>query len=666
MARQMLERIWYRNILYYMNEQWISWFKEAGTFGKRYRKNRVPTPVANKIRDAVKSEKALILNKNYVPRIWPNSDQPSDIQAAEIGELLIRDMDLRNDEEFADEKDRLIDILLLTGTAFMRTFPDLNRGAYGIDKNGEIIKSGEVVTEAVSPFNVILDPFGETLRKKRYVGIYTLKNKEWVEDTFKVLINDTGSRDELEYTQTLMKFVGNVSPWKSTGIHEQSSDESIEDLVKFKELEFKPTNNYPNGRYVVMAGSQLLLNSPKLPTPTNFKKNEWVYSLTDFHYNRVVGRFWSDAFVNDLISPQDTINQIDQALVMNRRSIGRPRVTLPGDGKLERISEAGQSFLALRWDPRLSAGASPKFDNGIPLPNIVLEERSINEATMQDTSGDPKNVLKGQVPTAGASGYLVDILQETAEASHGPDIMRFYRAMGRVYRKRLLLANKLYTENRIIKVVGPNEELSIKKFRSADLKNNTDIRLEAASGIFKTKASEGNALVQLLQTGMIQLDPLSQRKVLVKLGFSDLDVDKPNMHLKRAEDEQSRVTEGIVEGLAVPGVGEGDQLSLDTPMAMEDPKFRFDDHSLHYEAHTRFILSDEFKDVKPEAATIFMAHVDLHKASMQIEVQQAKAQMAAEQMAMQSVQQGPSTKPPSQGPGPIVSGPIEPSGVQPE
>ena len=145
LARQMLERMWYRNILYYGGEQWISWYKEKNSFGPRYQSKLIPTPVANKIRDSVKSEKALILNKNYIPRIWPNSDEPEDIDAALIGELLIRDMDLSNDEEFADEKEKVIDWLLMCGTSFMRVFPDVDRGAYGLDKNGEIIKSGEVV-----------------------------------------------------------------------------------------------------------------------------------------------------------------------------------------------------------------------------------------------------------------------------------------------------------------------------------------------------------------------------------------------------------------------------------------------------------------------------------------------------------------------------------------
>lgn len=647
-ARQMLERIWYRNILYNAGEQWIAWYKETGTFGKRFRSKLVPTPIANKIRDAIKSEKALILNKNYVPRIWANSQEPSDIDAARIGEMLITDMDLSNDEEFAEEKERVIDWLLHCGTSFMRVFPDMSRGAYGIDANGEIIKSGEVVAEAVSPFNTIIDPYGDTFRKKRYVGVYTYKDREWVEDSFKVKIAAATSRDNLDYTQTLMEFVGNASPWKAIGINSKPFNDDRKDVVEFVELEFKPTQEYPEGRYVVMSNNQLLLRSDKLPLPVDKKKNEWLYSLTDFHYNRIVGRYWSDAFVNDLISPQDAINNIDQALIMNRRSIGRPRVIMPGDVKFKRINEAGQSFIGLSYDARLTGGVAPKFENGIPLSKQVLDERAINETTMQDTSGDPKNVLKGQIPTAGASGALVDILQETAEASHGPDIMRFYRALNRVYRKRLILASKLYTEKRIIKVVGPNEDLAVKTFRASDLKNNTDIRLELASGIFKTKASEGNALIQLMQTGMLKLDSITQRKVMVKLGFSDLAIDRPNVHLKRAEKEQAQVAAGDVSQIFTIELGEGEPMTMDSPVAIQDPLFKFDDHMIHHEAHVRFILSDEFKLLIEENRVIFMAHAETHKKFMELDMQKIQGEMAANQAAMD--QTGQPQEQPAQGP----------------
>ncbi|GAF72071.1 unnamed protein product, partial [marine sediment metagenome] len=351
-TRLSLQRLWFRNILYYMGEQWIEWFSKRGTFSKNPRLNMVPTPVANKIRDALKSEKALILNKNYIPRVWPNSNEPKDIEASEIAEMLIQDMDAYNDEEFKDEKEAVVDWMLLTGVGIMRTFPDMERGDYGIDSNGEMIKSGIVTSESTSPFCLVTDPLGVKLRDMKYVGICSFKDKEWVEDNFKVIVANAANREEMQYQHTLMKFVGNVSPWKLAGLNISYLDEEYKNMVEFKEMEFKPTKTFPKGRYIVMANDQIVIESEQLPLP--MKKNQWMYSLDDFHYSKIQGRFWSDSFVNDIISPQDGVNQIDQTLVMNRKSTGRPRVILPIGTQIKRLNEHGESFLVLEYDPRLS------------------------------------------------------------------------------------------------------------------------------------------------------------------------------------------------------------------------------------------------------------------------------------------------------------------------
>lgn len=628
-SRIELEQTWFRNVLYYKGDQWIEWFAEEGVFKKQIPTEFVPTPVSNIIRDSLRAEKALILNKGYVPRIWPNSDTFEDKEAARIGEMLLQDMDLANDEEFKDEKDKAAFWMLLFGISFMRTFPDLNRGEYGIDKEGNIVKSGEVVSEAVLPFNIILDPIGDTLRKKRYVGVYSYKDKEWVEDNFGIKITTSPSRERLRYIHTLMKYVSEVTPWKTRRLDTGYYDDEVEDLVEFKELEFRPTKQFPNGRYIVMANDEILIDSDKLPITIDKRKNQWMYSLTDFHFNQMPGNYWSDSFVQDLISPQDIINQIDQALVMNRRSVGKPKIVLPTGTNLKRLNLKGDAYTALEYDPRTTAGVAPKFDNGMPLPNQVLDERNIHRGVAQDAAGDPKNVLRGQVPTAGASGELVNILQESAESAHTPDIGRFYRSLTRVYRKRLLLAKNLYTENRIIKVVGPNKQISIKKFKASDLRNNTDVRLELSSGIFKTKASQAHSMLNLIQTGMFENDPVTKMELLRKLGLSDMIGDRGNAHAYRAERENMKIAAGEFDGIFVtqadPNTGRP-ITTMDAGVVEDDPLFQLDNHAVHYDSHVRFALSDEFKELSLERQNRLIAHAMLHRVAMDAEIARMREQ----------------------------------------
>lgn len=620
--RSTLERIMQRNILLYIGEQYLSYYASAMTFKRKKMAPNTPTPVCNIIRDYVRSMSALILNKEYAIKIWPNSNSQEDQDAALIGEKLLRSMDVQNDEEFKEERDLLTMWMLIAGTGFMRTFPMLNRGEYGIDKKGEFIASGEVVSQNVIPFNVLVDLHGDTLRKKRWIGIKSLKPIEWAEDTFHVKISP-GDDQQLSYQKRLMKLIGDVSPWKSKGIESSSFDQDDDEMCVFKELEFKPTKKYPNGRYAVIAGDTLIMDVKRMPIPV--EKSSWYYTLTDFHYLNVPGRFWSDSGINDLVSAQLSINEIDQALAVNRKGLGRPLVTIPiGPGAiaLEKLSESGQHLLAIKYDPRTSAGQAPKIDRGTPLPDQILKERELHQQTAQNSAGDPRHVLSGQAPSSQSSGILVDILQNAAERGHVPNIKKYYRSLKRVYRKRLILAKYLYTEERIIKI-AEEDNISVMSFVGADLRGNTDIRLEISSGISSTKTGQASQVMQLAQHGFfgdLTLDHEMRDRLMKIIGLSTFS-NKLDLDLRRAQQENNKIMHGQYEDMML--VDQGEVMNL-------DPLFKYDKHAIHYEVHRKFILSNDFVRMSKELQTIAINHCDLHH-DLMVGEQQAQMQQQMEQ-----------------------------------
>ena len=60
-TRAMMERVWYRNILYYLGEQYIDYIGSLKTFRRRILPDYVPTPVANEIREYVRTVKSMLL-----------------------------------------------------------------------------------------------------------------------------------------------------------------------------------------------------------------------------------------------------------------------------------------------------------------------------------------------------------------------------------------------------------------------------------------------------------------------------------------------------------------------------------------------------------------------------------------------------------------------------
>jgi hypothetical protein len=448
-----------------------------------------------------------------------------------------------------------------------------------------------------------------------------------------------------------------VSPWKGDGLDLGINPMLKDDeMVVFKEVEIRPTKKHPAGIYAAMVGDEIIFKYNRLPIPAG-KEGEWEYSLTDYHYHFTPGRFWSDSGINDLISPQNTINEIDQDLSINRKGIGKPMVIMPSDVTMSKVTKFGQSLIVLKYDALLSAGAKPEIARGVALPGQVLEERMVHMQNAQDAAGDPKNVLRGKAPSTQSSGVMVDILRDAAEQGHLPDVERFYRSHKRTKRKQLILAQEVFTEERLVKIPDKGGRPKVKKFKGADLRNNTDVRMELASGAASTRAGQTNMVIKLMEQQFFSpeniMDPEFKQEILRRVGLSGFK-DKTSPDADRAISENEMVgnmdESGLVpvkindnqsgqqlEIMCVPGLyaamggGSPDQEGI---VLMDDPMFRYDDHATHYEQHRRFFMGSEFKNLDPALRDALMVHADYHKWVLEAEAK-AKAEQQMEMVATQ-------------------------------
>ena len=105
-SRLINEQILWRNLLYYIGEQIISYYPSTKSFRRRIVPDNIPTPVSNEVREYVRSIKSMLMNQKMLPRVWPNTNEKEDIQAADLGENLLTWMDQSNDAIFFDEMEK--------------------------------------------------------------------------------------------------------------------------------------------------------------------------------------------------------------------------------------------------------------------------------------------------------------------------------------------------------------------------------------------------------------------------------------------------------------------------------------------------------------------------------------------------------------------------------
>lgn len=650
--REVLENTWMRNILYYMLEQWLSFLPESNVFARRYTAlSGVPTPVSDIVRDYVRAMSALYLNRKFGYRVWPNTGERADKDAALLGSKVLQHMDSTDDYEIDDIKEEIVMWTVLSGNGFARTMFNIDDGRYVINKGRDPFSKGDVTVEVVSPFGVHMPNVGTRLPQKPYVGIQTIVDREWAEDTYKMQFPSSDIQGHrLDYQRQLLTLVSTVSPWKGRGMSniDTSVDLSPEKVAVIEEIEFRPCKKYPEGAHATRVNGKNARFAKNLPIPIS-DDGRWCYSLTHFPYNRTPGGFWCSGGVDALISPQNTINEVDQALSMNRQSLGRPMLLTPTELTLKRLSERGSHLLAVEYDATTSSGLRPEFHRGTPYPQQILDERAIHRGVAQDAAGDPKNILRGQAPYSGASGIMVDILRETAEQTHVPDVNKFYRSWGAVSRKRLILAAKYFTESRIIKIQGKGNEILVQKFRGADLRNNTDVRLELESGASMTQSGVTNTIMELVKYGFfgqeLGTSPHLQSKLLERMGLSGVTESGSDLHVQRAERENSILSAGAKAGkllarIAFPGPAPELDPSTGEPVVDEsgqpviiqefpvtkDPVFEYDNHAVHLETHGAVIFSAEFQTYPPETQKLYLGHFAMHQGAHSAQQQQAQQQ----------------------------------------
>jgi hypothetical protein len=281
----------------------------------------------------------------------------------------------------------------------------------------------------------------------------------------------------------------------------------------------------------------------------------------------------------------------------------------------------------------------------------VQVERQNAEKNIQDASGDPKNILQGVPSSAQASGIQVDILRETAEKGHYPDIERWNRSMTRHEKKRIILVKELFTEQRLVKIGGVSTAMQVKQFKGADLRNNTDVRLELDSGLSSTKAGQTQALQALADKGYlgdVVNDPEIRAEFLKRYGLSGF-TGKENVDIERAERENSAIVSGDVSGIYLAEPGQIDPMTGQSGppnVLMDDPLFKYDNHMIHFGCHRKFILGTQFRYLPQKGQVILMTHTDLHQQEM---IQEAQAQAMAQAQAAMNQAGSPKTQNENQG-----------------
>ena len=210
-------------------------------------------------------------------------------------------------------------------------------------------------------------------------------------------------------------------------------------------------------------------------------------------------------------------------------------------------------------------------------------------------------------------------------------------------RQSLVLAVQYWDEPRLVKATGIDQIISARFLSRSDIKNGTDIRMEAGSSLPVSKAARNAFFMDLINRGIIPgdkglelLNLPNMRSYYAIIKVDENQATRENIRLRQTdpaevmasrEDAENKKMEYLASMGYVDEEGQPDETTarqdpviaqlfdqLDKAML---PVNDWDNHEIHIYIHQRFMKSQAFENMDPAIQDEFIRHVEDHKAMQQ-------------------------------------------------
>lgn len=673
-ARNSVERTWYKNLAFYLGNQWVVHATDGlNGQGKLFVPKAPPWRtrlVVNRIKPIIRTELARVTSQKPNASVVPASSEDEDLFAAQAGEQVWESV--YNDKKVFRTFSRTAWWMLICGVGFTKVYWDEDK----VDKNSNT--KGDFCIENVTPFHIFVpDLTIEELEDQQYVIHAYTKPVGWARQAFpefadRIQANTVSANEIMD--EAMLRISSNNKPdsvlciemWMKPGVHKE----------------------FPNGGMIQVVGDYVVNEVQGNP----YEHQEFPFTKFD---HIPTGKFYSDSVIVDLISLQREYNRTRSQVIEAKNRMAKPQLrAVKGSIEAHKItSEPGQ---VIEYKPGFDRPEPMPLQ---PLPGYVLQEFDRIVMDMEDISAQHQ-VSKGNVPSGVTAATAISYLQERDDSVLTHTYNSIEQGMERIAKQILALAVQYWDVPHVIKVTGTDGAFDAMALKGSDIKSGTDIRMEAGSSLPVSKAARQAFIMDMMKMGFI--DPQQGLRIMeiggVQKLYDQLQVDerqaqRENLRMKSFTQEQLAEHAQMVnmymmqqaqleqQAAIVPPelsdvIGQpGDPNEMNMPGAagesavdpslvdsmtgqpLEPPSLvpvnTWDNHAVHIEVHNRFRKSQSFELLSDDHKALFEEHVQKHamalnQAAMNAGMQgmPGAEQMGTDPMAQSQPQGGEQMAPP--------------------
>lgn len=659
-VRWSFERNWFRNILYFIGNQWITWDSR----GQRWREKRlvrkwIPKPVTNRFATTLATIVATIQSYKVLPSAWPATSDADDMATTEVAERLIPviddEIDVARVRELAaswmtlqadciafpyyDHGDQSL------GTRFIQHYacdvcqtvsspadieeaggkcpacgsPNLSPASNPLDGSplGSSVPVGRMRVDCLSPLQVYINQDILDIKQQRKFSIMRV----YAIETIKALWPESGKNvqpDRGGMNKTGAYFLEALAHITEDGGYFYGRS-YVDRCSVFTHIEL-PSEQFPEGLAVSMAGDETILEVGPCPFFDTHKKEdgseEKVYynPLEKFSFMNVPGRLYSKTPAYDLIPKQDQLNRLESLIELAVLKGVYNTWMLPTGSSIQQI--AGEPSQMIRWTPSGTGGAKPEVVTQNPVPDALLKWKEMIEKDFEELGGT-YDAMKGQVPSGVSAGYAIQLLTERSYGRFAPVFANWERGWVGLYSTLIKLARVYFTEERIRKIRGDSGQWEIQKFKGSDLQGSVDIRVEGGSARPRSKLAEQAMVESMANIGVINpQDPRQQFQIAELFGIQHIvgGMDEDNRAVAREWDSLLSMPPNWMP--PQPGMPPDMVQKLLSVPGIPHLRMAVDNHIIHIMDHQKRAKTDHFLSLPIAIQQLWEQHIMDHMMAM--------------------------------------------------
>jgi hypothetical protein len=322
------------------------------------------------------------------------------------------------------------------------------------------------------------------------------------------------------------------------------------------------------------------------------------------------GAFFGSSVIDRMIPVQRAYNAVRNRKheFLNRLSMG---VLMVEDGSVDADELAEDGLLPGKVILYRQGSKTPEMLDCGSIPPEFKDEEEWLEKEFSLVSG-VSDLFQNSTPIRVTSASGLQLLLSQDESRLTGTVSSIERAIKEVGRQILRLYRQFAGTARLMTLTGEDKKTQLYYFNASNLDVN-DLQFEAKE--VNSPEQKKETLLRLYEAGLLTdengvLTMENKHRILEAFGFGSYEnvKDISSLHMARASEENMELKSAEV----VPE--------------------EYDDHTLHIEEHTRFLLGAEFKRAKNKAEWKgrVLAHMRAHRAMSKVETAMTGEKVAVE------------------------------------